>query len=470
MNGECAACGAKATLRCSQCKGPYYCSTTCQKTDWKAHKRVCQVPEPVHCCFRVETCETKGKYLVATSGIAIGDLIIDDQAILVVHHTGDLLSSRMAKVLQEVPHFVGSSRGTRTFILVVMYFLDAALKWQAAGNERSTGGPWQVFDLYCPLDKLSTIETEEMASLAATVHGTMLKSGCPNIISPEQMLQLVVIYRDNSLDGPDGTYSSLFATACRAEHNCSPNAYHYLHTSSRVTIRAIAPIKSGSSISIAYIPYYLPHFDRQRALREHYYFECRCHTCVHGLDLARAFVCAHCTGVAHPVGSGGWMCCKCSRGVTTHVMTACRQAEAKLMQQLDVDDEVDIIATLDERLLHPTHYLMYRALVRRVRQEVAFGHYSTVILLSDYLIQGAAQVCGPYSEPLYSNYCLLGRASAAMERPDDAQRCFQRALNIAAVSCGPDSQRHKDVLEELERLNPVPQAPIADSWEDEADP
>ena len=57
------------------------------------------------------------------------------------------------------------------------------------------------------------------------------------------------------------------------------------------------------------------------------------------------------------------------------------------MQQLDVDDEVDIVATLDERLLHATHYLMYRALVRRVRQEVAFGHYSTVILLCDYLIQ-----------------------------------------------------------------------------------
>ena len=47
-----------------------------------------------------------------------------------------------------------------------------------AGNEGSTGGPWQVFELYCPLDKLSTIEIDEMIRLAATVHEAILKAVC----------------------------------------------------------------------------------------------------------------------------------------------------------------------------------------------------------------------------------------------------------------------------------------------------
>ena len=39
--------------------------------------------------------------------------------------------------------------------------------------------------------------------------------GCPNIVSSKQMMQLVVIYRDNSLDGPDGTYRFISIPTCR---------------------------------------------------------------------------------------------------------------------------------------------------------------------------------------------------------------------------------------------------------------
>lgn len=42
---QCAACGdegkAPATKSCWKCHDTYYCSTACQRQDWKSHKRTC---------------------------------------------------------------------------------------------------------------------------------------------------------------------------------------------------------------------------------------------------------------------------------------------------------------------------------------------------------------------------------------------------------------------------------------------
>ena len=47
---QCACCeqkGADVKLQaCSGCTTTYYCSTTCQKQDWKQHKQTCQPPPP----------------------------------------------------------------------------------------------------------------------------------------------------------------------------------------------------------------------------------------------------------------------------------------------------------------------------------------------------------------------------------------------------------------------------------------
>ncbi|EAT80337.2 hypothetical protein SNOG_12524 [Parastagonospora nodorum SN15] len=44
MNSKpCTTCsGGPAKRRCSRCKAAYYCDRSCQKTDWKAHRNVCE--------------------------------------------------------------------------------------------------------------------------------------------------------------------------------------------------------------------------------------------------------------------------------------------------------------------------------------------------------------------------------------------------------------------------------------------
>lgn len=41
---SCALCNNdKAPFQCSQCKTTHYCGVSCQKLDWKAHKKVCNI-------------------------------------------------------------------------------------------------------------------------------------------------------------------------------------------------------------------------------------------------------------------------------------------------------------------------------------------------------------------------------------------------------------------------------------------
>ena len=44
---ECSSCGIipEVALRCGQCKVSVYCTTKCQREDWKYHKRNCRAPE-----------------------------------------------------------------------------------------------------------------------------------------------------------------------------------------------------------------------------------------------------------------------------------------------------------------------------------------------------------------------------------------------------------------------------------------
>ena len=41
VHGGCAACGKRGGLRCA-CRAARYCSTACQRGDWRAHKEVCR--------------------------------------------------------------------------------------------------------------------------------------------------------------------------------------------------------------------------------------------------------------------------------------------------------------------------------------------------------------------------------------------------------------------------------------------
>ena len=80
MNDKlCSHCGSRRSdlLQCSGCGLVHYCAPTCQKSDWKKHKRSCKP-------FKLETVAGKGPGLVATRPISQGDLLIREKATLML--------------------------------------------------------------------------------------------------------------------------------------------------------------------------------------------------------------------------------------------------------------------------------------------------------------------------------------------------------------------------------------------------
>ncbi|XP_051002805.1 tudor domain-containing protein 1 isoform X6 [Acomys russatus] len=45
-SATCHRCGLFGSLRCSQCKQTYYCSTACQRKDWSSHSTICRPVQP----------------------------------------------------------------------------------------------------------------------------------------------------------------------------------------------------------------------------------------------------------------------------------------------------------------------------------------------------------------------------------------------------------------------------------------
>ncbi|KAI1398715.1 hypothetical protein F4819DRAFT_467556 [Hypoxylon fuscum] len=48
----CLGCGEKKSVlqRCGRCKMARYCNSTCQRTDWSTHKKVCYPREHIRTC------------------------------------------------------------------------------------------------------------------------------------------------------------------------------------------------------------------------------------------------------------------------------------------------------------------------------------------------------------------------------------------------------------------------------------
>jgi len=44
---KCDVCSSLGAKPCPRCKNPFYCSTECQKSAWKKHKKTCKAPTGV---------------------------------------------------------------------------------------------------------------------------------------------------------------------------------------------------------------------------------------------------------------------------------------------------------------------------------------------------------------------------------------------------------------------------------------
>jgi Zn ribbon nucleic-acid-binding protein len=134
-------------------------------------------------------------------------------------------------------------------------------------------------------------------------------------------------------------------------------------------LTATRDIAMGASISIAYIPAYMPYPERRRALLDRYQFECSCRWCTTEPDLARGFRCPKCPtnqGVICPQADGLkwdlWECVQCGyHPDKENEIPKMLDAEASLAR-IKADKARGLVALLDDPYVHYSHAIVFKKL------------------------------------------------------------------------------------------------------------
>lgn len=133
-------------------------------------------------------------------------------------------------------------------------------------------------------------------------------------------LQALRAIRTNSVALPDGG-GAVYATTCRANHSCRPNASLCVGPDARMQLKALRCIEVGEDVLVSYIgegDLLRPQARRQELINS-WGFSCDCDRCL-GPDDARGFQCISCNEGIMNVElsvSGGtrWGPCNCCQAV-----------------------------------------------------------------------------------------------------------------------------------------------------------
>ncbi|KAM9323525.1 histone-lysine N-methyltransferase SMYD1a [Pholidichthys leucotaenia] len=216
--------------RCAQCRFAYYCDRTCQTACWDEHKTECgairklgQAPnENVRLAARVLW------RLHKDTGIAS-----DSQLISV-----DQLQDHVADLTQEEHRQLSAD---------VKSFLEF---WSHGRRQHSTDYISHIF-------------------------GIIKCNGF--LLTDQRGLQAVGV--------------GLFPNLCLVNHDCWPNCTiilnngnqsalsSALHSQRRIELRALGKISEGEELTVSYVDFLNVSADRQKKLKETYYFECSCEHC-----------------------------------------------------------------------------------------------------------------------------------------------------------------------------------------------
>ncbi|MCL7044521.1 hypothetical protein MKW94_030066 [Papaver nudicaule] len=224
---KCDGCFKSGNLKkCSACQVPWYCGSTCQKSEWKLHRLECQ----------------------AIAG----------------------LSKERRKSL------------TPSLRLMVRLYLKRKLQ-----NDRVL--QTTAMDNYnlveALVDHMSDIEEKQLVLYAQMANLVNLILAWPesNIKEIAQNFSKLACNAHTICDGelrPLGT--GLYPVISIINHSCSPNAI-LVFERQRAVIRAVEVIPQGTEVFISYIETAESTTTRQKALKEQYFFTCSCPSCRKGI-------------------------------------------------------------------------------------------------------------------------------------------------------------------------------------------
>jgi len=265
------------------------------------------------------------------------------------------------------------------------------------------------------------------------------------LLGKEQVANLVGIVKTNSFEVGQMQGLGLFPGANLVTHSCVPNAV-YETIGTRIYFTAILPISLGTPIMISYVNLHLPQLERKELLQATYRFDCKCKRCKDDArDYARVFFCPNClskglnpeeVGTICPSGLGNttseWGCSRCPDAVSDSVIK-----EFILLEQEVRDTDIAAVKVSDIlhlKNMHPSHYLLCRALEYRVELLARIRPTSCERFILTLL--NAANDIFPANHPKRAYYWdMLGQVRKMNGDIKGCKEAFLEAVAIREKSC-----------------------------------
>jgi len=272
-------------MKCNTCECPLpasgsicpcgkvsYCSTECQKQNWKIHKPACPP-------YKVIKIEGKGKGLVATRKVAAGDVLLQEMPLMVIDSIDSEVSSDHFKLEFEV---LGEATQKKVLELFDPVKDDLKLELLENINEVEAG---------IRKGREEDPDNQELGELVQRMGE--LGAGIIREADEEEedYIRAQRIFAANSMQVCEvgaiysSTEGALYHHISLINHSCNPNAVWSWTKGNfrKKVVRAIKPIKKGEEILVNYIDLedfnYGNRESRRLALVDKFGFFCKCSEC-----------------------------------------------------------------------------------------------------------------------------------------------------------------------------------------------
>uniref|UniRef100_K3WTR7 SET domain-containing protein n=1 Tax=Globisporangium ultimum (strain ATCC 200006 / CBS 805.95 / DAOM BR144) TaxID=431595 RepID=K3WTR7_GLOUD len=345
-------------------------------------------PPFASCGVRVADDAVKGKVVLSERAFQVGDVIFSEDAFVFAPWSTDVCPQCETAPKNDETHECAASQ-------LYTKHLSENLKRreQVVHLMADLEGIAEVDRARCILRCLAMFERDNSAldevllltsanyerSMEATAQLRAQASDIfPEGFSDHQMSTLIGALNTNSHELENLGGSGLFLSACRMEHNCSPNC-SFTTYDSQLWMTAIKPIAKGDALSIDYGNFfYRPTEERMSSLLESYGFMCTCDACLINPDTCRSFQCQQSgcsSGIVWPYPKPQseqlvspedlefeWRCSGCSKTASKAHVTKFLAAEQHLLDGGFPESLEEVDALVREGVLHERHYLLFWAL------------------------------------------------------------------------------------------------------------
>ena len=243
--------------------------------------------------------------------------------------------------------------------------------------------------------------------------------------------------------------SGLYLGLSAVDHACQPNA-NVVFKGRTAELRAMQPLADFSSCRISYIAEMLPTPDRQRMLREQYYFSCDCPYCAVEVSAGSqpASGLLRCTGCSVPVPyQQTRVCQRCARRVDDAAVE--KYSEVMRVADKKLDESVDIfrLFAMCESVAHSWDLTRIQLAERAMRTALDTGQVEQFLAVGQSVRDNYEAFFHPNSSSLGLYMAKMAKAAFFVGEVKTGSEFLKKALLVGKLTFGEDHPYFRNLLQ-----------------------